>query len=114
MEGFEKARAAEAPELPIGSMEVQEALMLLEYRELHGGAAVDVAHWEKNDETVQVTAAMEWVGDPDDPHSFAALYRAYAEVHPQEQIDISDDRVLRGILATLVAEKSQFDQERPH
>lgn len=114
MEGFEKTRAAETAELPISAPEVQSALMLLEYRELHDGAAVDFAHWEKNDEVVQAAAAMEWIGDPEDPHSFAALYRAYAEEHPQEQIDISDDRVLRGILATLVAEKSQFDQERPH
>ena len=106
--------AGEAPGLPIDAPEVQGALMLLEYRETHGKAEVDVAHWEQNDEATQLAAMGEWVGDPEDKYSFAALYRAYAEQHPQEHVDVSDDRVLRNILATLVAERSQFDRERPH
>lgn len=114
MEGFEQMRSGERSGLPIDAPEVQGALMLLEYRELHSDAAVDIEHWEGNDEAIQSAAATEWIGDPDDKHSFAALYRTYAEQHPQEHINISDDRVLKRILATLVAEKSQFDRERPH
>lgn len=102
MRSFEQAGEHARPKveirgLPIEAPGVQVALALFAYSEGH-------PHSRENDE-----AAMgEWIGDPDDGNSLAALYRAYAEEHPLAHININDADALRNILTTLRDNKKRM------
>jgi len=87
--------------LPVSAFEVQAALALAEYREVHHRKGINTAHWQENDPELQSAAMVEWTGEADDPKSFAAAYRRYVETHPHKRVDIKDGDVLKEILTAL-------------
>ena len=101
-QGGEHARPkVEIRGLPIEAPEVQVALALFAYGEAHHQSSTQPAHWEENDEAIQSAAMGEWIGDPDEGNSLAALSRAYIEEHPLAHININDPDALRNILTIL-------------
>lgn len=101
MHGMEGTQSGRPETLPIENPGVQAALALEAYALKHGDERVDPAHWRENDESVFVVAMSEWVGDPDDKDTFAAHFRAYADEHPGEKIDVSDTVALDRVVASL-------------
>lgn len=106
MHGMEEIQSGRPETLPIENPGVQAALALEAYALKHGDERVDPAHWQENDESVFVVAMSEWIGDPDDKDTFAAHFRAYADEHPGEKIDVSDPARLDRVVEALKARRA--------
>jgi hypothetical protein len=100
--GAEPGRNIEHFGVPIDAPEVQAALALAAYRVVHHREDVNPADWQENDEEVRTEAMFEWTGGPNDA-SPAAQYRAYADAHPHERIDMNDREALEELLAALTS-----------
>ncbi|MFI5260628.1 MAG: hypothetical protein ACHQU0_02445 [Candidatus Paceibacteria bacterium] len=103
-------RGAETVGFPIESPEVQEALMLLAYRDALkkkgdavGSSEILLADPEKNALEVQAAAGANWVESLPDRGSLAAAFRAYAETHPYKRVHVGDEGELEELIAELGA-----------
>ena len=108
MKGFEAHKTHHHPVsaeswVELDKPEVQIELALFAYRAAHHQPGVDVAHWDKNAETIQSAAMIEWYGDMSDPNSnsYAARYRRYVQAHPGKAIDTTDNLQLQECLTAL-------------
>jgi hypothetical protein len=111
----EPGRGAETIGSPIESPEVQEALMLLAYRDelkKKGNESesneITIADPEKNTLEIQSAAGAFWVepslhgGD-----SFASSFRAYAEAHPYKRVHTGDEGELEDLITELAPDEQR-------
>lgn len=80
---------------------IQIMLALEAYHRAHPEVLVDIEHPRENDPDVRRGAMTEWVGDLG-PDSLSGKFRAYADTHPEVEVDIPDD--LPGLLQTITGD----------
>ena len=106
--GFNEAQtkapsADDAEKVSLDVYSVQLPLAMLSYRDSHGEDEVNILDPRANTPEIKQAAMAAWLAT-DKGAALSARYRAYADTHPAETIDLQNETALADLLDRILKE----------